>query len=111
MYHNRHRVGRRRIIRRLNSELSLGGNLMPKRSFSFMYFRSLAAKIALGLGIVLISHAAAQAADVPIRVAYIPTANLLPAFVANDEGIFQKNGLAVTLTPTQNSSMLPGTLG
>ncbi len=84
---------------------------MPKRSFSFMYFRSLAAKIVLGLGIVLINHAAAQAADVPIRVAYIPAAAMLPAFVANDEGIFQKNGLAVTLTPTQNSSMLPGTLG
>ncbi len=67
---------------------------------------------ALGFGPLLVSgQAAAQPVDVAIKAAYTPTTAVLTAFVAKDEGIFQKHGLDVTLIPTQNSSMLPGTLG
>jgi NitT/TauT family transport system substrate-binding protein len=47
----------------------------------------------------------------PVRAAYIPVINWLPAWVAKEKGLFEKNGLAVTLTATQNLSLLPGTLG
>ncbi|WP_086821630.1 ABC transporter substrate-binding protein [Allokutzneria sp. NRRL B-24872] len=46
-----------------------------------------------------------------IRVAYVPVATYLPALVAEDAGIFARNRLEVTLTPTQNLSATPGTLG
>ena len=47
----------------------------------------------------------------PVRAAYVPVATWLPAWVALDKGIFAKHGLAVTLTPIQNLSLLPGTVG
>ena len=47
----------------------------------------------------------------PIRAAYVPVATWLPAWVALDKGIFAKHGLDVTLTPIQNLSLLPGTVG
>jgi len=47
----------------------------------------------------------------PVRAAYIPVINWLPAWIAKDKGIFERNGLAVSLTVTQNLSILPGTLG
>jgi NitT/TauT family transport system substrate-binding protein len=47
----------------------------------------------------------------PVRAAYIPVVTWLPAWVAKDKGLFEKNGLAVSLTVTQNLSVLPGTLG
>lgn len=84
---------------------------MPKRPFCSVNVYSLAASLTMGLGLVLSNHVAAPAADAPIRVAYTPTLALLPAFIANDEGIFRKNGLSVTLIPIQNQSLLPGTLG
>jgi ABC-type nitrate/sulfonate/bicarbonate transport system substrate-binding protein len=37
--------------------------------------------------------------------------NWLPAWVAKEKGLFEKNGLNVSLTATQNVSVLPGTLG
>jgi NitT/TauT family transport system substrate-binding protein len=46
-----------------------------------------------------------------IRAAYIPVVTWLPAWVAKDKGFFENNGLDVTLTVTQNLSILPGTLG
>jgi ABC-type nitrate/sulfonate/bicarbonate transport system substrate-binding protein len=49
-------------------------------------------------------------ADV-LRVAYVPVGTLLPAFVAEDTGIFDRNGLDVTLVPIQNVSTIPGALG
>ena len=55
---------------------------------------------------------AASAANLtPVRAAYIPVVSWLPAWVAKDRGFFDKNGLDVTLTATQNLSVLPGTLG
>ncbi len=42
-----------------------------------------------------------------VRAAYVPVATWLPAWVALDKGIFAKHGLAVTLTPIQNLSLLP----
>ncbi|MCC6777610.1 MAG: ABC transporter substrate-binding protein [Hyphomicrobiales bacterium] len=47
----------------------------------------------------------------PVRAAYVPVATWLPSWVALDKGIFAKHGLAVTLTPIQNLSLLPGTVG
>jgi ABC-type nitrate/sulfonate/bicarbonate transport system substrate-binding protein len=47
----------------------------------------------------------------PVRAAYVPVATWLPAWVALDKGIFARHGLAVTLTPIQNLSLLPGTVG
>jgi ABC-type nitrate/sulfonate/bicarbonate transport system substrate-binding protein len=47
----------------------------------------------------------------PLRAAYIPVINWLPAWVAKEKGLFEKNGLDVSLTATQNVSILPGTLG
>ncbi|MEI7530751.1 MAG: ABC transporter substrate-binding protein [Betaproteobacteria bacterium] len=47
----------------------------------------------------------------PIRAAYVPAATWLPAWVAKDKGIFENNGLDVTLTPIQNLSLLPGAVG
>ena len=47
----------------------------------------------------------------PVRAAYIPVVSWLPAWVAKEKGIFETNGLDVTLSVTQNLSVLPGTLG
>jgi ABC-type nitrate/sulfonate/bicarbonate transport system substrate-binding protein len=55
--------------------------------------------------------AIAQQRLVPIRAAYVPVATWLPAWVAKDKGIFEKHGLDVSLTPIQNLSLLPGTVG
>jgi ABC-type nitrate/sulfonate/bicarbonate transport system substrate-binding protein len=41
----------------------------------------------------------------------VPVATWLPAWVAKDTGIFAKHGLDVSLTPVQNLSLLPGTVG
>jgi NitT/TauT family transport system substrate-binding protein len=46
-----------------------------------------------------------------LRVAYIPVITWLPALVAKDQGIFDKNGLDVTFTKFPNIVNLPGTLG
>jgi NitT/TauT family transport system substrate-binding protein len=47
----------------------------------------------------------------PVRAAYIPVVSWLPAWVAKEKGIFEANGLDVTLSVTQNLSVLPATLG
>ena len=58
------------------------------------------------------SDAPATAAQLtPVRAAYIPVVSWLPAWVAKEKGFFEKNGLDVTLSVTQNLSVLPGTLG
>jgi NitT/TauT family transport system substrate-binding protein len=55
--------------------------------------------------------APAKGGKTRVRVAYVPVATVLPALVAKDEGIFDKNGLDVTLTPIENVTTIPGTLG
>lgn len=46
-----------------------------------------------------------------VNIAFDPNATALPAWVAQDEGIFAKNHLKVNFTKIQNLSTLPGTLG
>ncbi len=46
-----------------------------------------------------------------INLAFDSNATALPAWVAQDEGIFAKNNLKVNFTTIQNLSTLPGTLG
>jgi len=46
-----------------------------------------------------------------LRVAYIPVVTWLPALVAKDEGIFEKNGLDVAFTKFPTIVNLPSTLG
>lgn len=55
--------------------------------------------------------ASAQQKMTQVRVAYVPVATWLPAWVAKDTGIFASHGLDVSLTPIQNLSLLPGTVG
>jgi NitT/TauT family transport system substrate-binding protein len=82
-------------------------------TISRQFLASIAALALLaGTGLSSPKTAAAQAAaKAPVRAAYIPTVSWLPVLVAKDKGFFADAGLDVTLTPTQNVSMLPGTLG
>jgi NitT/TauT family transport system substrate-binding protein len=64
--------------------------------------------LCIGAGFI----ASATAAQLtPVRAAYIPVVSWLPAWVAKEKGFFEQNGLDVTLSVTQNLSVLPGTLG
>ncbi|HEX4329040.1 MAG TPA: ABC transporter substrate-binding protein [Burkholderiales bacterium] len=63
------------------------------------------------LGAAALDAAAQSAAAVPLRVAYIPAATWTIAWVAKDQGIFDKHGLDVTFTVVQNISLLPATVG
>lgn len=60
---------------------------------------------------VLPGMAADGAGMTRVRAAYIPVVTWLPAWVAKDKGLFAKDGLDVTLTVSQNISVLPATLG
>jgi NitT/TauT family transport system substrate-binding protein len=74
--------------------------------------RSLAVLIASVLCLHAEFAAPAIAAKLtPVRAAYIPVVSWLPAWVAKEKGFFENNGLDVTLSVTQNLSVLPGTLG
>lgn len=48
---------------------------------------------------------------IPLRVAYIGVITWLPAMIAKEDGIFDKNGLDVTMTRFTQIANLPGTLG
>ena len=74
-------------------------------------FRWFAVLIAIVFGIDAPSMPANGAGMTAVRAAYIPVVTWLPAWVAKDKGFFEKNGLDVSLTVTQNLSVLPGTLG
>lgn len=65
------------------------------------------------IALCLFHHVSANAQETltKVRAAYVPVATWLPAWVAKAEGIFEKHGLDVTLTPIQNLSLLPGTVG
>ena len=74
--------------------------------------RSFAVVVASILCIGAWFKAPATAAQLtPVRAAYIPVVSWLPAWVAKEKGFFEQNGLDVTLSVTQNLSVLPGTLG
>jgi NitT/TauT family transport system substrate-binding protein len=74
-------------------------------------FRWFAAPVAILLCIETSGTAADGARLTPVRAAYIPVINWLPAWVAKEKGLFERNGLTVSVTATQNVSVLPGTLG
>jgi NitT/TauT family transport system substrate-binding protein len=73
--------------------------------------RVIAVAAVLALGSIFHGSASAQQKPTAVRAAYVPVATWLPAWVAKDKGIFMKHGLDVTLTPVQNLSLLPGTVG
>src|ERR1700754_2307878 len=70
-----------------------------------------AVAMAIAIGVMFHTSAGAQQKLTPVRAAYVPVATWLPAWVAKDKGIFEKHGLDVTLSPVQNLSLLPGTVG
>ncbi len=70
----------------------------------------LAATLAVAIALAGVARAE-DAKLVPVRAAYVPVVTWLPAWVAKDKGIFARHGLDVTLTPIQNLSLLPGTVG
>ncbi|MDB5804251.1 MAG: lipoprotein [Betaproteobacteria bacterium] len=82
-------------------------NLFGRRTSAFL------AAMLLGAGVgALTADAVAQTvAPVALRVAYIPAATWTIAWVAKDQGIFDKHGLNVTFTAVQNISLLPATVG
>src|ERR1700680_3034607 len=68
--------------------------------------------VAVCLTLLLASAPPALAQQkVALRVAYIPVVTWLPMLVAKEQGIFDRNGLDVTLTKFPNIVNLPGTLG
>jgi NitT/TauT family transport system substrate-binding protein len=73
--------------------------------------RRFAVAIAILLCVTGPGTVAARAEMTPVRAAYIPVVTWLPAWVAKEKGLFEENGLDVSLTATQNVSLLPGTLG
>jgi NitT/TauT family transport system substrate-binding protein len=68
----------------------------------------LLALVAALLGLAPIGGAAAEA--VKIAVGYPRAAEFLPAFVAQDTGLFEKHGLDVTLTAVSVTSIIPQAL-
>ena len=65
----------------------------------------------LAAALWLPSSGADAAGLTQIRAADIPVATWLPVWVAQDEGVFAKHGLSVSLTRVQNVSLLPGMVG
>jgi NitT/TauT family transport system substrate-binding protein len=76
-----------------------------------MPIRVFAVAALIGLCSSLHGNAIAQQNLTKVRAAYVPVATWLPAWVAKEKNIFEKHGLDVTLTPVQNLSLLPGTVG
>jgi NitT/TauT family transport system substrate-binding protein len=61
------------------------------------------------LGMALVSGAGAAELQ-KIAVGYVPVADFAPAFVAKDNGYFEKHGLDVTMTKIALASNVPGAL-
>jgi len=95
------------IIASARTKLSRGVDLVGSLRSAL---RCLAAFIVGMLCLALMPSARAAGLQ-SVRAAYIPVINWLPAWVAKEKGIFEKNGLDVSLTVAQNLSLLPGTLG
>jgi NitT/TauT family transport system substrate-binding protein len=57
-------------------------------------------------------HAPARAQEkTALRVAYVPAAPGLAAWVAKEKGFFAEQGLDVSFVPVQNISLVPGAIG
>ncbi|HEX4407829.1 MAG TPA: ABC transporter substrate-binding protein [Xanthobacteraceae bacterium] len=70
-----------------------------------------AALCVFGVGMMVPAGTAQAEPMTTLRVAYIPVVTWLPALVAKEDGIFEKNGLDVVFTKFPNVINLPGTLG
>lgn len=68
--------------------------------------------ILCGLAVVLAValHAPAAFALSKMSVAYVPAIDFLPAFIAKEQGLFEKNGLDVTLKPIIVASNIPSAM-
>ncbi|MDB5551365.1 MAG: hypothetical protein JWL86_1349 [Rhizobium sp.] len=74
------------------------------------YFKGLSGRLSAS-AIVLLSLSGAASADATsITLGYGLAADFIPAFVAKEEGFFQKNGLDVTLTSFPNTSVIVPTI-
>jgi NitT/TauT family transport system substrate-binding protein len=69
------------------------------------------ARAAVGLAVLLFSLGAnAVAAQTKITLLYNPVSDMAGAFVAKDQGFFEKHGLDVDLTLSPNAGAVPGAL-
>lgn len=68
--------------------------------------------ISCGVALVLAAalHATAAFAGTKLSVAYVPAIDFLPAYVAKEQGLFEKNGLDVTLKPILLASNIPSAM-
>jgi ABC-type nitrate/sulfonate/bicarbonate transport system substrate-binding protein len=74
--------------------------------------RSRTALLAILIMIGMLRLTPSEAGDLTsMRVAYTLAAPWLLAWTAKDKGIFEKHGLNVSFTDTQNLSLLPGVVG
>jgi NitT/TauT family transport system substrate-binding protein len=85
-----------------------GAQVAQKLKLSRSFAVGVASILCISAGFIA---SATPAQLTPVRAAYIPVVSWLPAWVAKEKGFFEKNGLDVTLSVTQNLSVLPGTLG
>jgi NitT/TauT family transport system substrate-binding protein len=76
------------------------------RRFSRAVLRS-AALVGLALAV---ASPAAQAETATLKIGYSPIAEFLPAFVAKDQGIFEKHGLNVEFVSVALNSNIPAAL-
>jgi NitT/TauT family transport system substrate-binding protein len=84
---------------------------MPRRGAAAPLWRLLTGSLA-AIALLLPAGVPALAQQkIPVRVAYTKVITWLPVMVAKDEGLFDKNGLDVTLTAFTQIANLPGTLG
>jgi NitT/TauT family transport system substrate-binding protein len=61
--------------------------------------------------LVTVATRPAGAQTIPVRAAYVPAVTWLSAWVAKDEGFFDKQGLDVSFLVVQNISTIPPTIG
>ena len=89
----------------------MGVRLDSSRRSALIGLRRVVA-VSLAATVLGLSPTAAFAQDkIPVRVAYSKVITWLPMMIAKDEGLFDKNGLDVTLTAFTQIANLPGTLG
>lgn len=88
---------------------------MDHRRFFAMNWRSSLRLAAAGsvaaLALVLAYAPAPAQQKIPLRVAYSKVITWLPMMIAVDEGLFDKQGLDVSITAFTQIANLPGTLG
>jgi len=90
---------------------------MDVRSHSFTHrhgavaLRRAVAALAAATALALTGVPASAQQKITIRVAYVKVVTWLPAMIAKEEGLFDKNGLNAEMTPFTQVANLPGTLG